>query len=185
MPRTLREDFEALRGRLAIDDEGLVHLDGTRTLIVPALLLTEIEKATRRILGHGAGAVLYRAGEQMGRRVAERALAISGRQLGRDELVVELVRGLEAAGFGSLEIVSLDLEKGEGVLRARQCAWIEERTGSEHPLCYFSAAFWAGMLGAVAGKELVPEERACLARGDPHCEYAAFPPTKSSSADLG
>jgi predicted hydrocarbon binding protein len=169
----MREKFDAVLERLAIDEDGVLTVDGMRVAITATTVLLAIQKEAERILGRGCAAILYRGGESAGRQFAERARARAEEAADPADLVANIMESVEARGFGRLEIASLDPGKGEGVLRLYRCPYAETAETGAAAACYVPAGFWAGLLSVFSGRHVVAEELQCRAKGDAHCEIAA------------
>lgn len=169
-----KEDkIESLSRRLQAKTDGVLLLDGVRTLILPAAVLTSIAVAGEQILGRGVGGVLYLAGHQLGHHMVECLLEQGGPGADRDTMIRGLAAEAEARGLGRVEILSLDLETGRGSLRVYGNPYAEPARHGHLPACHFPAGLWAGAISALSGKEVMGDETRCSASD--YCEYSLYP----------
>ena len=81
----------------------------------------------------------------------------------------------ETMGFGSLEVIDIDVGKKRAILRLRESTLARAaRAGAPavpQPSCAIAGQVLAGMLTFVFGKKVVAEERDCLAAGKEYCQF--------------
>jgi len=155
-----KDRLKKLAGRLQLDEQGTLTLDGERTMVIPASVLTTIRAVGEAILGHGVSGIQYLAGEFWGRSVG-RTLRTKG--VGRDVKEVLRILGDQSflRGFGRLEIGSLDEETGLAVWRIYNSPFTEGPVIEEAHHCYFLAGFGAGILSVLTGNEVICREKRC------------------------
>jgi hypothetical protein len=170
-----RQNVERFTGaeRLLRTRRGEVAIAGERVVLFPVrgyqLLLNEIHAASPSLLRH----IVYRSGVVLGQRIAAQAGDLYPDP--HDRLVV-LLEDLARSGFGTFELLSLDLDAGCAEVRghdlfeaacARGLAW------ARTPRCVdlYCSGRLAGYLTAIVGQPAACEEVACQARDDPDCRF--------------
>ena len=174
MPGPTKEAFAAFRALLALDADGRLTLEGTRTVVIPAAVLANIEESGRRILGQGWAGILYLAGEQNGREIT----FLVRQRLGPDarpEAVLRLIADrTEMRGLGRVDASGLDVGTGRGAI-TMDGSPLAEAPAREAARCYLSAGLWGGVVSVLAGREVTARETACRAAGAQRCVFAIEP----------
>ncbi|RLF21288.1 MAG: hypothetical protein DRM97_06885, partial [Thermoprotei archaeon] len=143
---------------------------GERALILPSVVFTSMERRLVSIFESGAVPIIFEEGKAAGSAMFGMLSSYTGMEA--KELVNILSRVLSAMGFGKVEIVELDLERGRGLIRIRDSHEAIALSGVlEGPCCHFTRGFITGMLSEATDKEVKVEEILCLGKGDPYCEF--------------
>ena len=171
--------LQELQQGLTLDSDGVLLLDGLRTVILPAFFLVELQDGAEKLMGRGAFGILHRTGEEFGRRVAE----VTRKSLGTEDAAAVFRRiqvRTETRGFGRAEAVRFDPGTGEALLCMERSPMVEEAGTRSHRTCYFAAGFWTGVVGVLTGLAVTGEERLCRSKGDDRCEFVIGPLPRTS-----
>ncbi len=71
---------------------------------------------------------------------------------------------------GTLELASVDVERGQFTIAFADCAECFD-LHSVHPMCFFHAGLFAGILGALLDRDLDAAEVSCSAQGKDRCTF--------------
>jgi predicted hydrocarbon binding protein len=158
-------------------DAGELLLGSARVILMTeqayVFLLKAIHEQAPQIVKHAFYDMGYRTGEQLIETLKTQATD-------PDRAFRDLVETYRRAGYGNLEVVSLDLAKPEAVLRGTNLfeAGLAGKAGiyrSERAVDHYSRGILAGFVSGLVGKEVVCEEMACQFRGDAECEFVVMP----------
>ncbi len=169
------ENVERFTGaeRLLEIRRGAVQIAGERVVFFPIrgyqMMLNEIHAASPDLLRH----IVYRSGFVLGESIAAQVRSLYPDP--RDRLFV-LLEDLSRGGFGTFELLSLDVAAGQAEVRGHNLfeaaiapglAWV--RT----PRCVdiYCSGRLAGYATAILGRPAACEELSCQARGDPYCQF--------------
>lgn len=154
---------DTVTDRLMLADE--------RALILRHTIYRGLFGVIREELGPSASAIFYHIGLRAGRDAFKSHVRILK---GRKD-TASLVRLGEAlwrtVGFGRLEIVLVDTQKGRAVARVYDNFECEMFKGSGEPQGYLTRGLLEGWFEGILGPELKSEETKCIAMGDPYCEF--------------
>ena len=152
---------------------GEVWTAGERVVFFPVrgyqMMLNEIYAASPDLVRH----IVYRSGFVLGASIAAQVRELYPDP--RDRLFV-LLEDLARGGFGTFELLALDLEAGWAEVRgydlfeaaiAPGLAWARTPRSVDN----YCSGRLAGYLTAIFGRSVVCEEVFCQARGDPHCQF--------------
>ncbi len=122
---------------------------------------------------------LYAAGCEGGRSVFA-SMRANG-ELSPDE--AGFGKGVETyseAGFGQFSVVDLDVAAARASFSCPDAfeswAFEQNRVSSDRPVCAYSAGVLAALMGLITGREDVAcDETACVAKGDPLCQFEVMP----------
>ena len=171
-----RENVGAFTGaeRLLHTRRGEVWTAGERVIFFPVrgyqMMLNEIHAASPDLLRH----IVYRSGFVLGESIASQVQDLYPDP--HDRLFV-LLEDLCRGGFGTFEIVSLDVAAGRAEVRgdnlfeatiAPGLAWAR----TPRAVDTYCSGRLAGYLTAIVGRPAVCEEVLCQARGDAYCQFA-------------
>ena len=170
-----RDNVDRFTGaeRLLRIKRGEVWTAGERVVFFPVrgyqMMLNEIHAASPDLVRH----IVYRSGFVLGASIAAQV-----RELypdARDRLFV-LLEDLARGGFGTFELLALDLEAGWAEVRgydlfeaaiAPGLAWAR----TPRSVDTYCSGRLAGYLTAIFSRSAVCEEVFCQARGDSHCQF--------------
>lgn len=157
--------------------EGVLRVGEKRAVVMTgaafSLLQQVIHENMPELLIYGFYEVGYRAG---------RDLAESARQGGEspEDAFRHLVETYRQAGYGDIELLSLDLEKPAAVLRGKDLLESAAASASgihrsPRAVDHYTRGMFAGLLSELLGKEVICEEVACQFRGDEACVFHVLP----------
>ncbi|MCX8142480.1 MAG: hypothetical protein N3F04_06950 [Candidatus Nezhaarchaeota archaeon] len=89
-----------------------------------------------------------------------------------NEAIKAALKVATAHGLGKFEVIDLDMERPYVVVRVYdlfEC--IPMKGKSDQPFSEFYRGLLCGTLSELLGVKLRAEERACVAKGDPYCEF--------------
>jgi predicted hydrocarbon binding protein len=158
---------------MALDENGILVVEFTRTLIVPAALFQHLQEAGERFLGRGWIGIVYSAGEDLGRTVAEGMRMVAGQGAPPEVVLQTVFDSAQLRGFGPVQILDLDIPGGRGTVRFLACPFDQVPGAKSRASCPLSAGFVAGVFGALRGKPVFVEEVACISKGEPYCDCTA------------
>ena len=154
---------DTVTDRLMLADE--------RAVILRHTIYRGLFGVIREELGPSASVIFYHIGIRAGRDAFKSHVKI----LKGKKDTASLVRLCEAlwrtVGFGRLEIVSLDTQRGRAVARVYDNFECEMFKNSGEPQGYLTRGLLEGWFEGILGPELKSEETKCIAKGDPHCEF--------------
>ena len=171
-----RDNVERFTGaeRLLRLRHGEVWIAGERVVFFPVraygMMLNEIHAASPDLLRH----IVYRSGFVLGESIASQVRELY--PYPNDGLFV-LLEDLARGGFGTFELVDLDLAAGHATVRGQnlfESAIAAGLTWARTPRCVdnYCAGRLAGYLSVLFGRPTTCEEIMCEARGDSYCEFA-------------
>ena len=157
-------------------DEGKLLLGESRAILMTeqayVFLLQVIHEQAPQIVRYAFYDMGYRTGQQL-------MDTLSARAESPEQALRLFVETYRQAGYGDIEVVSLDLAKPEAVLRGTDLfeSGLAAKAGiyrSKRAVDHYSRGMLAGFLSVLVGKEVVCEEMACEFRGDPACEFVVM-----------
>jgi len=171
-----RENVERFTGaeRLLRVQRGEVRIAGERVVFFPVrgyqMLLNEIYAASPDLLRH----IVYRSGFVLGESIARQVRELYPDP--RDHLFV-LLEDLSRSGFGSFELLDLDLDTGRAEVQGHdlfEAAIAPDLAWAHSPRCVdtYCSGRLAGYLSVIFQRPAASEEIACQARGDGYCRFA-------------
>jgi len=180
--RELKENPHILnvKYRVKVVKEKIIDMFATPTFgqgKYPVLVLgvdemSGVFEKVKEVYGTGGEALLYHIGYALGE--------IAGRKYAPEELTEDFIRedllAFQAYGWGVLEIVKIDLEEPEVIIRLYdlfESAHVRGRKDKPH--CHFVRGFLAGLLTVFLNTKMIVVELKCIAKGDPYCEFIAKP----------
>lgn len=96
---------------------------------------------------------------------------------------------LSGQGMGPLELTALEWPIGRAVVRASDTVEsdLARRDGvvAEGPACAYTAGVLAGVVGALAGQDVLCRERECRARGAAACQFEVLPADRADGDRVG
>ncbi len=172
--RSTAGDYSALN--ILKSDDGELLLGSARVILMTeqayVFLLQVIHEQAPQIVRYAFYDMGYRTGQQLMESLRERTED-------PEQAFRYFVETYRQAGYGDIEVVSLDLGKPEAVLRGTRLfeAGLAEKAGiyrSPRVVDHYSRGMFAGFVSGLAGREVVCEEMACQYRGDPACEFVVM-----------
>ena len=144
------------------------HLGQTVPIqLFQALRLIGMGGAIENMVGDGARALVYQAGQRVGTVLGNVVLPQAGKDLKK---YVELVRGLcIKLTIGQVVLEKADNQAGMLVLKVDECVSCAGIEGAQAPICNFEAGLVGGVVRAFVNKEVKAIETRCNAVGDNTC----------------
>jgi ABC-type sugar transport system substrate-binding protein len=184
-----RQNVDGFTGaeRLLRVRRGDVRIAGERVIFFPVrgyqMMLNEIHAASPDLLRH----IVYRSGFELGKSIAEQIRELYADP--HDRLFV-LLEDLSRSGFGSFELLSLDVAAGLADISGHDLfeasvapALASART--PRAIDHYCSGRLAGYLTSIFGRAAVCEEVCCQARGDRECRFAITAGPTVTPADDG
>ncbi|MEM3648742.1 MAG: 4-vinyl reductase [Thermoproteota archaeon] len=141
-----------------------------RAVIFRRRVYESLFKGIREKFGTAGEAMLYYQGFAVGCRTCQAYKEETG--IEDPEALVGLGKAyFRTSGWGIMDIVSLNVEKGEARIRIYESFECETGKDSETPYGHFTRGVLAGFFTSIFQKEAKAVETKCIARGDPYCEY--------------
>ncbi len=178
------EVIEAVKKSLEFDRrKGIIRLWGRRYALAPLALLVAFQMALEKIMGSGAKAPLYLAGESLVPEGLEAMKeAVQTGELNdwvgepEPELLVHHFCSLAfALGYGTVEIVLADISRSTMRFTLEDSLIARAYGPSDSPVCHVFAGFMAGVVREMTGTEVHCEEIACSSMGAEKCEFEIAP----------
>ena len=170
-----RDNVERFTGaeRLLRLRHGEVWTAGERVVFFPVrayqMMLNEIHAASPDLLRH----IVYRSGFVLGESIAHQ---VRGLYPNPDDGLFVLLEDLARGGFGTFELVELDLTAGQATVRGKnlfESVIAPDLDWVRTPRCVdnYCSGRLAGYLSVIFRRPAACEEIKCEARGDAHCEF--------------
>lgn len=143
-------------------------LGGTVSIrLFQSLRLVGLGTAIENMVGDGAKALVYRAGQDLGMGLGGELEPIAKGSL---DDYVSLVQGAaKSLGIGLVVVEKVDLNSGELTLRVDECVSCAGIEGVSNPICNFEAGLVGGLIKAFVKGPVKAIETRCHACGDATC----------------
>ena len=160
------------------EGESYLNITGTdpRVVILRASTFVDIQKSCERDFGDESSVIFYEAGIDVGKTASD-ILTPNRRDVEecfRD--VIGEYYNSKGVGWFKLERISFDQSTLEGKIVISQSFIAREYRSSKTPVCHFLCGFFAGVIEALLGEQLICEEVACEAQGNGFCEFRIYQP---------
>jgi len=140
------------------------------------LLVDTLSNALKRIKSEwstGAEAFLYYLGYDLG---YESARTFRQKIVYRREEVLEVLKVIQALGWGKIEDLTVEFESKRGSLKVYDLFESKTSVGEfATPKCHMFRGFLAGFLSQLLETNIRVFEIRCIAKGDPYCEFVFEP----------
>ncbi|RLE62957.1 MAG: hypothetical protein DRJ38_08650 [Thermoprotei archaeon] len=148
-----------------------LYLGSKRAVLFREPLYRALIKETVKELGSGGFALLYHIGVFMGRSVYKDYLSLLGME--DPKSLVELGKAFfRMSGFGILEIIYLDFEKKEVLLRVYDSFECSLYENEKKPMGNLVRGIFAGWFSELFKTQKIEvTETKCIAVGDKYCEF--------------
>ncbi|MEM3578790.1 MAG: V4R domain-containing protein [Candidatus Bathyarchaeia archaeon] len=124
----------------------------------------------REKFGTAGEAMLYYQGFSIGTEIFDHYMKIAKSNMVED--LIEVAKAINLTlGWGVVDDVSIDQEKGCAKLRIYQSFECELGKGKGKPQSQFYRGAVAGIFARFFGKDVEVNETKCIAVGDPYCEF--------------
>jgi predicted hydrocarbon binding protein len=141
-----------------------------RAVIFRRRVYESLFKGIREKFGTAGEAMLYYQGFAIGQRTCQAHKEDIGTE--EPETLVSLGKAyFRTVGWGVIDVVNLNVEKGEAQVRIYGSFECESGKDSEAPYGQFIRGILAGFFTGIFGEEAKAVETKCIATGDPYCEY--------------
>jgi predicted hydrocarbon binding protein len=158
-----------------IFEEGRIVIGGRRTMVMSFDSFIAIQKTIERVYGDKWENVIYNGVKKGAHHMWLHYLGKKGLDIADHPTNVEYAKNMltifNTTGFGTLQLSSLDAKKMNARFISRNSTIAEEYKDRGKPVCYFTAAIIASLMGIVFGKDMDCKEVKCRAKGDPYCEF--------------
>jgi len=152
------------------------NMGRTRAMIILVDTLSNALKRMKSEYGTGAEAFLYYLGYDLG---YEAAKTFRQEIEYRREEVLEVLKVIQALGWGRMEDLKVEFDAGRGSLKVYDLFESKTSVGEfATAKCHLFRGFLAGFLSQLLGRNVRVFEIRCIARGDPYCEFVFEPSPK-------
>ncbi|MEM5883162.1 MAG: 4-vinyl reductase [Candidatus Aenigmatarchaeota archaeon] len=150
-----------------------MYIIGTFITLFGAILKSiSIHLAILKTIGEIANVEIYKSCEKSANNYYKNWKKFLPKDLTKEEVIKEFLKYLEYWGFGSVDIISLEVEKEiKSLIRIYGCPFSQYYEKSNKPVCYITAGIIAGLFSAILNKKVSIKERKCKAVGDNFCEF--------------
>lgn len=175
-----REGATQLLGTVlsADTDSGILRLSKVPCVIVRPEAIVSIQKQLELTIGGSAKGILYLSGERSAREgmnpLDANVEAVAPLSLARARRITDSAALL---GWGRIEIALFDPEGSRLRLTVKNSPLARAYGTSKKPVCHFLSGWIAGLGRGLMDQEVLCEETACAAQGQPHCEFDLRPMT--------
>jgi len=148
-----------------------LSMGSRRAVLFREPLYSALIKETVKRLGSGGFALLYHIGVFMGKNVYKDYLKILGKE--DPESLIELGKAFfRMSGFGIFEIVYIDFERKEALLRVYDSFECSLYRNEKTPMSNLVRGIFAGWFSELLkNPEVKVAETRCIAMGDRYCEF--------------
>jgi len=158
-------------------DTGELVFEGESSTVFPRRFLPQLQRTLVAVYGPEVQKSIYKSARaesaEVVRRIADSIVGVLGR-LDAKRLSQELLKEFPKRGYGNAELISFDKTSSKFVARIHNCFNCKGIRDTNH-VCAISAGLLAGGAFVVTHKEMDAKQTACLAKGDPHCEFEIVP----------
>ena len=141
-----------------------------RSIIILGEDFQKMIKAMQERLGKIAGVYLYHlafsGGKYMGNYIK------SMLKLKERDLIAEVLKIYQAAGWGRIELVKFDIDRPELIIRVYGSIECSAFKGLGKPASHFMRGHLSGLLSSLLDTNITLIETKCIAKGDPYCEFS-------------
>ncbi len=143
---------------------------GERAVIFRKKVYKALFNGVREKFGSAGEAMLYYQGFSIGAEIFDQYVKIAKSRTVED--LVEVARAINMTlGWGVVDDVNVDLEKGHAKLRIYRSFECELSRDQRNPQSHFYRGAVAGVFARFFGKDVEVKEIKCIAMGDPYCEF--------------
>ncbi|MDW8040796.1 MAG: V4R domain-containing protein [Nitrososphaerota archaeon] len=143
---------------------------GERAVVFRKSVYEALFNGVKEKFGTAGEAMLYYQGFSVGTEISNQYLKIA--KSNKIEDLVEVAKAINMTlGWGVVDYVSIDPEKGYAKLRIHRSFECEIGEGKGKPQSQFYRGAIAGIFASFFGKDVEVKEAKCIAIGDPYCEF--------------
>ncbi|MEM5793790.1 MAG: V4R domain-containing protein [Candidatus Aenigmatarchaeota archaeon] len=166
------EEWPILKKIFYKPEKGELILNKQRLVFMSARMLPSIHLAILKTIGEIANVEIYKSCEKSANNYYKNWKKFLPKDLTKEEVIKEFLKYLEYWGFGSVDIISLEVEKEiKSLIRIYGCSFSQYYEKPNKPVCYITAGIIAGLFSAILNKKVSVKERKCKAVGDNFCEF--------------
>lgn len=154
--------------------KGHLQFKGERIIITPAGMYGKVYDRLTEVVGKGGAAgALYLATKESSKSIYK----LAQKMYKEEDLKSEANFGkiiedfMSIAGYGKVEVVKIDFEKPEAIIRMRGLLTPGEINKSDVPVCHIERGVLTGFIECVTQKSCNGREVKCQAMGDEYCEF--------------
>ncbi len=159
-----------VEGRIIDDSFPPRVSEAGRVLLFSASGFREALARMRAAMGSGGAVLVYDFGTYLGQQVAQEAVRFFGRDFLRGHIAYSM-RFASSMGWGDLEVIEADVEKGTATIQARENFECYRITGAASPYSQAVRGMLAGYFSGVLGTPVSCQETECIAKGDEACVF--------------
>jgi predicted hydrocarbon binding protein len=153
-------------------ENGELVLNKQRLVFLSARMLPSIHIAILKTIGEIANVEIYKSCEKSAKNYYKNWVKFLPKEMTKKEIIQNFLKYLEFWGIGTVDIISLEVEKEiKSLIRIYNCCFSEYYEKANKPICYITAGMIAGLFSAVLNKKVSVKERKCKAIGDNFCEF--------------
>ena len=153
--------------------KGALSYKGIRYMLIRPETIMDLHKSLEERLGTDSRDILYHCGFVGGSLSAEKYREQFGDN--DQEMVAFIVKTGCEIGWGSFKLELFDREKQLLKIRLDNSAFAQAYGPSTHSVCHIVAGIFAGMGRVIFQRDMIAEEKSCVAAGDPYCQFVAWP----------
>lgn len=156
-------------------ERGKINIGGRRAMLIELDTIIAIQKEIEKKHGAKWKTVIYNGIKRGAEKVwlyylGKKYLDIADHP-GVTKITKSALEIFNLTGFGELELVSVDIKKGEARFISKNSSIAEKYHGKGETVCYFTAAMLAALMKLIFRKDLDCKEVKCKAKGDEYCEF--------------
>jgi predicted hydrocarbon binding protein len=148
-------------------DEGKLHLQGLRYLLMRPGMVAEIQKALESRLPEAVEEILCHSAQNEGLVLASRLKEVFS--YSPEQVLSSLAFMLAESGWGAISVQMLNAESMEMVVKIRESPFAEEYGPSVTPVCHLLLGLLQGVGMALFECDVDGQEVQCAAKGDASC----------------
>lgn len=153
-------------------ENGELILNNQRLVFLSARMLPSIHLGILKTIGEIGNVEIYKSCEKSANNYYKNWKKFLPKGQTKKEVIEEFLKYLEYWGLGSVDIITLEVEKEiKSLIRIYDCSFSQYYEKSNKPVCYITAGIIAGLFSAVLNKKVSVKERKCKALGDNFCEF--------------
>jgi predicted hydrocarbon binding protein len=173
------ESFTKMKDELTMNSDFGLVLGSVNMILMPRWFFVAImEQVESRVGEDVAREIFYKASFEGGAKWAKVQITEAG--LNGRSVIEQYNKSGSLRGWGNIETLSLDENRGKGTFRVYHSAVAEERGLTGKMVCYHLPGGLAGAFQTIlnlSGKDIVVASREvkCISKGDRYCEISIEP----------
>jgi len=151
-------------------DSGAITFKDVRYMLIRPDTVVDFQKAVEEMIGPQKCAEAMMAGGYTGgSRSSKRYKQVFNYT--EDEIVAFMCRMGGEIGWGRFNVIELDVPGKELIVEVQNSAFAAAYGKADWGVCHMIRGVLAGMAAGIFGGDVVSEETACVAKGDPVCRF--------------